>query len=92
MEQCPQNVADVGVAANNNQQLLRNLQALFAFIDKAGLKLTLAKCHIRVRQLNLLGRTITQQGMTIQKHKITKFLEEVNFLRSKKLNNDALDF
>ena len=65
--QCAQYVDDIGIAANKLQQLLLNLKAVFASIQKAGLKLTIAKCHFGVQQVDLVGRTITQQGVTPKK-------------------------
>ena len=43
-----------------------------------------AKCHLRVQETNLLGRTITTKGVAPQKQKTAKFLEKVKFPRSKK--------
>ena len=44
-DQCAQYVDDFGIAANTPEQLIKNLQAVFQCLRKAGLKLSMAKCH-----------------------------------------------
>ena len=61
--QCAQYVDDIGILANNPQQLILNMEAVFASIQKAGLKVTLAKCHFGVQQVDFLGRTNTPEGI-----------------------------
>ena len=51
---------------------------------KAGLKLTIGKCHFGVTQIEFPGRTITPNGVARQDHKITNFLSKIRFPRSKK--------
>ena len=91
-DQCTQYVDDIGIAANTPEQLIKNLRAVFQCLRKAGLKLSMAKCHFGVQEVNFLGRTITTKGVAPQKRKIAKFLEKVKFLRSKKHFNDILAF
>ena len=83
-DQCAQYVDDIGIAANTSEQLIKNLQGVFQCLRKAGLKLSMAKCHFGVQEVDFLGRTITTKGVAPQKQKITKFLEKVKFPRSKK--------
>ena len=83
-DQCAQYVDDIGIAANTPQQLIKNLRAVFQGLRKAGLKLSMAKCHFGVQEVDSLGRTITTKGVAPQKQKIAKFLEKVKFPRSKK--------
>ena len=83
-DQCAQYVDDIGIAANTPEQLIKNLRAVFQCLRKAGLKLSMAKCHFGVQQVDFLGRTITTKGVAPQKQKITKLLEKVKFPRSKK--------
>ena len=83
-DQCSQYVDDIGRAANTPEQLIKNLQAVFQCLRKAGLKLSMAKCHFGVQEVDFLGRTITTNGVAPQKQKIAKFLERVKFPRSKK--------
>ena len=64
--------------------MIKNLQAVFQCLRKAGLKLSMAKCHFGVQEVNFLGRTKTTNGVAPQKQKIAKFLEKVKFSRSKK--------
>ena len=44
----------------------------------------MAKCHFGVQEVDFLGRTITTKGVAPKKQQITKFVEKVNFPRSKK--------
>ena len=61
-DQCAKYVDDIGIAANNAEQLAPNITEVFKCIRKAGLKLTMSKCHFGVKQVDFLGRTITPQG------------------------------
>ena len=68
-DQCAQYVDDIGVAANTPEQLIKNLRAVFQCLRKAGLKLSTAKCHFGVQEVDFLGRTITTRGVAPQKQK-----------------------
>ena len=83
-DQCAQYVDDIGIAANTPDQLIKNLRAVFQCLRKAGLKLSMTKCHFGVQEVDFLGRAITTKGVAPQKQKIAKFLEKVRFPRSKK--------
>ena len=83
-DQCAQYVDDIGIAANTPEQLIKNLRAVFQCLRKAGLKLSMTKCHFGVQEVDFLGRTITTNGVAPQKQKNAKFLEKVKFPRSKK--------
>ena len=61
-----------------------DIRAVFKCIRKAGLKLTIEKCHFGVTQIEFLGRAITPHGVAPQDHKITNFLSKIRFPRSKK--------
>ena len=51
-DQCAQYVDDIGIAANTTEQLIKNIRAVFfKCIRKAGLKLTIEKCHFGVTQI-----------------------------------------
>ena len=62
-DQCAQYVDDIGPAANNATDLTRNIRAVFKCIRQSGLKLTIEKCQLGVRQVEFLGRTISQEGI-----------------------------
>ena len=83
-DQFAQYVDDLGIAANTPEQLIKNPRAVFQCLRKAGLKLSMAKCHFGVQEVDFLGQTITTKGNAPQKQKITKFLEKFKFPRSKK--------
>ena len=72
--QCTQNVDDFGIAANNAMEFFPYIRAVFKCIRQAGLKLTIEKCHFRVRQVEFLGRTTSSEEVSPQSHKIQKFL------------------
>ena len=44
-DQYAQYVDDIGIAANTPEQLIKNLRAVLQCLRKAGLKLSMAKCH-----------------------------------------------
>ena len=91
-DQCAQYVDDIGIAANTSEQLIENLRAVFQCLRKAGLKLSMAKWHFGVQEVNFFGRTITTKGVAPQKQKIAKFPEKVNFPRSKKALQRCIGF
>ena len=91
-DQCAQKVDDIGIAANNATDLTRNIRAVFKCFRQAGLKLTIKKCHFRVRQVEFLGRTISSEGVSPQTHKIQKFLNKLKFHKSKKALQRNLGF
>ena len=82
--QCAQYVHDIGIAANTPEQLIKNLRAVFQCLRKTGLKLSMSASHFGVQEVDFLRRTITTKGVAPQKQKITKFVENVKFPRSKK--------
>ena len=75
-DQCAQNVDDVCIAANTPKLFIKNIRAVFQCLLKAGLKLSMAKGHFAVQEVNLFGRTVTTKGVAPQKQKIAKFLEK----------------
>ena len=83
-DQCAQYVDDIGIAANKATDFTRNIRAVFKCIRQAGLKLTIEKCHFGVRQLEILGRTISSEGVSPQSHKIPNLLSKLRFPKSKK--------
>ena len=92
-DQCAKYVDVIGIAANNTQELIRNIKAVFECIRRAGLKLTIEKCSFGLREIEFLGRTISPDGVAPQAHKIRKFLEkQVNFPKSKKVLQRFIGF
>ena len=91
-DQCAQYVHDIGIAANNATDLIRNTRAVFKCIRKAGLKLTIEKCHFGVKQVEFLGRTISPEGISTQARKIQNFLGKLRFPKSKKALQRYLGF
>ena len=45
---------DIGIAANDAEQLINNLRATFKCIQKAGLKPKMYKCHFEAKAINFL--------------------------------------
>ena len=91
-DQCAQYVDEIGIAANTPQQLIKNLRADFHCLRKAGLKLSMGKCHFGVQEIHFLGRTLTTQGVAPQKQKIAKSSKKSNFHDPRKHFKDASDF
>ena len=83
-DQCAQYVDDIGIAAIKDTDLTRNSRAVFKSIRPAGLKLTIDKCHFRVRQVEFLGRNISAERISTQARKIHNFLDKLRFPKSKK--------
>ena len=84
-DQCSQYVDDIGIAANNATDLIQNVRAVFQCIRKAGLKLTIEKCHFGIRQVEFFGRTISPRGISPQDQKIQNFFSsKLRYLKSKK--------
>ena len=75
VDQCAQNVDDIGFAS---------IRAIFGCIHTAGLKLTIEKSHFGVRQVEFLGRTFSMEGVSTQTHKIQNFLKQMRFPQSRK--------
>ena len=91
-DQCAQYVDDIGIAANDAEHLIKNLQATFECIREAGLKLTMHKCHFGATEIDFLGRTITPEDVKPQKEAITNFLEKTKFPKSKKALQRFLNY
>ena len=83
-DQCAQYVDDIEIADNNAPDLTRNIRVVFKSIRQAGLKLTIEKCHFGVRQVEILGRTISPEGISPQDSKVQNFLDKLRFPESKK--------
>ena len=83
-DKCAQHVDDIGIAVSNATDLTRNIKAVFKCIRQAGLKLTIQKCHFGVRQVELLGGTISPEKISPQARKIQSFHDKLRFRKSKK--------
>ena len=92
-DQCAQYVDDIGIAANEAEQLINNIRATFQCIQNAGLKLTMHKCRCGATENDFLGRTITPaQRVKPQRHRVQNFLENTKFSKSKKALQRYLGF
>ena len=91
-DQCAQYVDDIGIAANDATDLTRNIGAVFKCIRQAGLKVTIEKCPLGVRQVEFLGRTISSEGVLPQSLKIQGFLNKLRFPKSEKALQRYLGF
>ena len=90
--QCAQYVDDIGIADKNATDFTRNIRAVFKCIRQAGLKLTIEKCHIGVRQVEFLGGTLSSKGVSPQSHKIQNFLRKMRFSESNRAFQRYLGF
>ena len=91
-DQYDQHVDDIGIAANDSTQLCFDIKTIFECIKKAGLKLTMAKCHFGVEQVDFLGRSIIPEGVSPQPRKSNKFSRNSNSRNPKKPFNGTLGF
>ena len=83
-DHCTQYIDEMGITTKSPAQLITNLRATFKCIQNAVLKLFSAKCQFGTKEVDFFGRTITADGVSPQKQKITIFLEKVKFTRFKK--------
>ena len=83
-DHCAQYSNDTEIAAKTATDLTQKFRAVFECIWNAGLKLTVEKCHLWVRQVELLGWTNSPDGVFSQTQQIKKFLNQVRILRSKR--------
>ena len=80
------------IAANDTKHLCINIKTVFECIRNAGLKLSMSKCHFGVKQVDFLGRKITPNGVGPQADKVTDFLSQLRFPKSKRRHKGILDF
>ena len=91
-DQCAQYVDDIGIAAIHASNRTRNIRAVFKCNRRAGLKLTIEKCHFGVTQVEFLRRKISPEGFSPQARKIHNFLVKLRFPKSKKALQRYLGF
>ena len=91
-DKCAQYVDDIGIAANSATQLIQNIRDVFKCLRNAGLRLSMDKCQFGAQQVEFLGRTISPARIAPQDHKITNYLEKLNFPKSKKALQRYLGF
>ena len=82
-DHCAQYLDDIGIAAND-ADLIANLIAAFKCMQEAGPKLTMHKYNFGATKIDFLIRTITPQGVKLQKQKVQRFLEKTKIPDSKK--------
>ena len=83
-DKCAQYVDNIGIAANNVDELIINIEAVFLQIQKAGLKLSLSKCAFGHPKIEFLGRNITTKGIAPLQDKTDKFLNNLKLPTSVK--------
>ena len=83
-DKCAQYVDDMGIAANNVEDLVDNIESVFIKIRQAGLKLSMAKCAFGHPVIEFLGRSITSKGVAPIEEKIDKFLKTIKLPTSVK--------
>ena len=68
-DQCAQYVDDIGIAANTPEQLIKNLRTVFQCLRKAGLKISMAKCHFGVQDIKFAWTNDNNQRSSTTKAK-----------------------
>ena len=92
-DQCKQYVDDIGIAANDAEQPIKNRRATFQCIRHAGLKLTMHKGHFGATEIDFLGRTITPDSVRPQQPRVQNFLKKkTKFPKLKKALQRYLGF
>ena len=91
-DKCAQYVDDIGIAANDAEQLIKNLRATFQCIRHAGMKLNMHKCHFGTNEIDFLGRTTTPDWVRPQRPRVQSFLEKTKFPKSKEALQRYLGF
>ena len=91
-DQCAQIADDIGIAANNGTDHIRNTRKVFQYIRNAGLKLTIEKRHFGVSQVDFVGKSISSEEVSPQLYKIRNFLNKLRFPKSKKALQRYLGF
>ena len=76
-DKCAQYVDDIGIAANNVEELVDNIESVFIKIKQAGLKLSMAKCAFGHPEIEFLGRSITSKGVAPIEEKINNILKNI---------------
>ena len=83
-DKCAQYVDDIGIATHNAKELKINLREVFQCVREAGLRLTMAKCQFDAKEVQLLGRTVSPEGIAPQDQKIQNYLQKLTFPKTKK--------
>ena len=91
IDQCAQYVDDIGMVANTLQQMIKNLRAVSQCLRKPSLKLSMAKCHFGVQEVDFPERTITTRGLGPQKQRLPNSSKKSNFHDPRKHFKDKLD-
>ena len=73
-DQCFQYFDDLGTAAKTFEEFIANREAIFECVQKTGLRLTPSKCEFGLKEMTFLTNTITSEGMSPNKTKVTDFL------------------
>ena len=76
-DQCVVYFDDLGSGAYDGIKLLENLDEIFTSITRSGFKLSMEKCQFGISQIQFLGHTITENGLSPNKDKVEKFLNNI---------------
>ena len=83
-DKCAQYVDDIGIAANNAEAFVDNIDSVFIKIRQAGLKLSKAKCAFGHLEIEFLGRSITSEEVAPIQEKNQQILEKHQIPKSVK--------
>ena len=76
-DQCFVYFDDLGSGTYDGIKLLENLDEIFKSIVRSGFKLSMEKCQFGISQIQFLGHTITENGLSPNKDKVEKFLNNI---------------
>ena len=77
---------DVVVFSSNQEDHVKDVQAVLDSIHRAGLTLKRTKCHLGLPQVDLLGYTVSGRGIAQQEDKVQAIRGMATRLTSKPSN------
>ena len=89
-DQCAQYVDDIDIAANTPEHSIKNLRAVFQCLRKAGLKLSMTKCHFGVQKKISLDEQRQPRGLPLKNKRLPNSSKKSNSHDPKKHFNDTL--
>ena len=81
---------DLGSGAEDGITLIKNLEHIFACVQKSGFKLSVEKCQFGIKKIKFSGHTITEHGISPNREKVENFL--ANIRMPKTITNETFNW
>ena len=91
-DRSPQYFDDIGVAAHTESELIQNLDRVFKQSQKAGMELSIERCHFGEHSIKFLGNAISSVGFDPNEKRETKILKNLIITSSVKTLKRYLGF